>query len=291
SNCTNYGEVSSTFFEVGGVAGITYDCTLTNCVNEGYVHPASGHTYGGRTIGGVIGYMYEGTEMYNCVNKGPVDGVGTYLTYLNPYTNTTTSNRGVGGLVGYCYSQYARIENCYNTGTITATGSNAGGIIGHMSSSDPVQNSGISTISSDTRSYIYGVYNTGTISAPNYAGGIIGSIDYSSNSNGTLYTYATVASLYNIGTVTTSSGTICDPIVSYTYSTYSTYVSITGAYYLSDSASNTSYTSLSTSRSQAEMTYGSLVSTLNNSHAGSSTYRWAQDYTGINSYFPIFSWQ
>ncbi|MFR9503782.1 MAG: GLUG motif-containing protein [Rikenellaceae bacterium] len=290
SNCTNYGEVSSTFFEVGGVAGITYDCTLTNCVNEGYVHPASGHTYGGRTIGGVIGYMYEGTEMYNCANKGTVEGVGTYQTYYNPYTGTTTSNRGVGGLVGYCYSQYARIENCYNTGTIEATGSNAGGIIGHMSSSDPANNNSSSVPVSDSRSYIYGVYNTGTISAPNYAGGIIGSIDYSVNGTTNHYTYATIASLYNRGTVT-SSGTYCDPIVSYTYSTYSTYVSMTGAYYLSGTASKTYYTTLSTSRNEAQMTYNNLVSTLNNYHAGSSSYRWAQDYTGINSYFPIFSWQ
>ena len=61
----------------------------------------------------------------------------------------------VGGICGY---NRGKIENCYNTGDIKATFSDAGGICGHSNGE------------------IYNCYNTGTISGDGYAGGICGNI-------------------------------------------------------------------------------------------------------------------
>ncbi|MCI7497867.1 MAG: GLUG motif-containing protein [Oscillospiraceae bacterium] len=69
--------------------------------------------------------------------------------------NSIIGSAMVGGICGY---NRGKIENCYNTGDIKATFSDAGGICGHSNGE------------------IYNCYNTGTISGDGYAGGICGNI-------------------------------------------------------------------------------------------------------------------
>ncbi|MDO4507339.1 MAG: hypothetical protein Q4B64_10370 [Spirochaetales bacterium] len=78
------------------------------------------------------------------------------------WSEKRVSGTNVGGIVGN-YS--SRLLHCKNTGAVTATGENAGGIAGKFS--------GFNTGTTAKRG-IYDCWNSGSVSAGNYAGGIIG---------------------------------------------------------------------------------------------------------------------
>lgn len=81
------------------------------------------------------------------------------------WSEKRVSGTNVGGIVGN-YS--SRLLHCKNTGSVTATGENAGGIAGKFS--------GFNNESNGTtyRRGMYDCWNSGSVSAGNYAGGIIG---------------------------------------------------------------------------------------------------------------------
>lgn len=62
--------------------------------------------------GGVCGYNYKG-QIINCYNTATVAG--------------SAEDARVGGIAGYSYYS---VENCFNTGSVTAQGSNVGSIVG-----------------------------------------------------------------------------------------------------------------------------------------------------------------
>ncbi len=94
------------------------------------------HGYGS-TVGGLIGFV-GGASVWSCHAGGRVSGVGD-----------------VGGLVGYCLPEGV-IEDCFTTGTVTVTGSRAGGLVGSLQGS------------------VARCYSTASVSGGSDLGGLVG---------------------------------------------------------------------------------------------------------------------
>ena len=111
-------------------------------------------------------------------NSATISNCSNTASVYSGYSN----NVYVGGIAGYM-STSSIIEDSFNTGNVTSTGSHAGGIAGYYSSSTP------------TRSYIRRCYNTGSVtssySGSAYVGGIIGYV---------YYTF-TIEDCYNTGNI------------------------------------------------------------------------------------------
>ncbi len=113
----NVGVVSSYIkggSSIGGVVGYAFFCTVSNCYYTGIIK-------GNRAVGGVVGYL-NGGSVKDCYNTSPVSGIAD-----------EENKDGIGGVIGYAISSSSEstvIDNCYNTGTVTGTGSQNGGIAG-----------------------------------------------------------------------------------------------------------------------------------------------------------------
>ena len=94
----------------------------------------------GSNVGGIVGYAYNNAVIRNCANFGAVTG-----------------GSNVGGIIGGFTGSDNTVTGCYNTGVVTATGSNAGGVFG---------GNGGATIDS--------CYNTGLVTGGSNVGGIGG---------------------------------------------------------------------------------------------------------------------
>lgn len=68
---------------------------------------------GGKETGGIAGDFWG--NAYNCVNYATVQG-----------------KERVGGLLGYCTAKYSSITTCANYGNVTATGTDAGGLVSYF---------------------------------------------------------------------------------------------------------------------------------------------------------------
>ena len=68
---------------------------------------------GGKETGGIAGDFWG--NAYNCVNYATVQG-----------------KERVGSLLGYCTAKYSSITTCANYGNVTATGTDAGGLVGYF---------------------------------------------------------------------------------------------------------------------------------------------------------------
>ena len=108
---------------------------------------------------GVVGSYFNG--------KGNVGGVcgGNYGRIVNCY-NTSTVNGVfyVGGIAGH--NRDRKIENCYNTGAISASSYVAGGIVGY-----------------NCLATVKNCFSSGEVTAPDRAGGVCGYNDRSTISN------------------------------------------------------------------------------------------------------------
>ena len=69
---------------------------------------------GGKETGGIAGDLSY-ANAYNCVNYATVQG-----------------KERVGGLLGYCTAKYSSITTCANYGNVTATSTDAGGLVGYF---------------------------------------------------------------------------------------------------------------------------------------------------------------
>ena len=145
-NCVNYGTVTGTGSNVGGVIGYgnwSKTCmTVAGCHNEGDVTGTS-------QVGGFAGYMQNAFVVADCYNTGAV----------------TASGADCGGLVGsFNYRSSAggdaRLERCYNTGLVAGSGKRVGGLAGDVSTSIEFS----------------ACYNTGDVLGGNgdYVGGLAG---------------------------------------------------------------------------------------------------------------------
>ena len=180
--CRNTGRVYGTMQFVGGVCGYNNGSLQKSC-NTGIVT-------GNQNVGGVCG-KNEGT-LKNSSNNGEVIGNSHYTGGVCGWNNGGTiegcrntgnvsGNQYVGGVCGFNTSDSGSkntIQECYNSGTVSGSGTYVGGVCGYNS----------------TRSTLEKSYNTGTVSGANTVGGVCG---YNDN---------TVNGCYNIGGVSSTSG-------------------------------------------------------------------------------------
>ena len=132
---------------------------------------------GHEDVGGICGYLSGSSTASCCIVSGSVKGYEC-----------------VGGICGHQYSSSksypAVITKCINTGNISASSSNAGGIVGHENDNTVVQycyntgniNAGSSCggIAGYSHNTIYHTYSVGSVTAKSYYGGIVGSGSYTS---------------------------------------------------------------------------------------------------------------
>lgn len=178
-NCTNYGKVTSNKAGAGGIAGYNSGnySTFVNCTNNGEITSTVLHA------GGILGQIHTPLSanpmISGCVNTGKI-------------TSTPTSGTcGAGGICGYNGNAMLYIQNCYNsgevsgsyaagihgdsakgvvitacvnTGTITSTGSCAGGIANHHTDNNATHMEFVQCV------------NAGKITGKNSLGGITGCI-------------------------------------------------------------------------------------------------------------------
>jgi hypothetical protein len=202
----SYNEGDITGFNViqgpAGLAGYTYvvDIDIDNCYNSGdfiaNVTSPDYHSYGGGLLANAT--YRSGDEKFRVTNS------------YNTGDIISPNNQFIGGIVGkyedYSFSDKRVIENCYNTGKISASYGN-GGIAGQYGgiirnsyntgdiTSDNNNVSGI--IGYGGNSKIYNTYNTGDITldhSGSYAAGIC--------SSGCLI----ISNCYNTGDVTVLHG-------------------------------------------------------------------------------------
>ncbi len=109
-NCYNTVEINAPSY-VGGIVGrlTSGTHTIKNCYNTGTVNAS------GSSIGGIVGNSTAETTIFNCNNSANVSGQSNIGGILGSVVINTNTNK---------------IENCYNTGDVTATNYDSGGIIG-----------------------------------------------------------------------------------------------------------------------------------------------------------------
>lgn len=175
--CYN-GEISSLSVErsymeggnfIGGIAAYTMNCEIDDCSNSGTVRGSaaiggiagaagaaisnssnSGSVVGGYGVGGISGMNGGTAELTNCTNSGEISTADEYDTAY-----------GFGTIGGVAGRTNADVSGCSNSGTVTTTGSDLGGIVG-AASGVTIQN----------------CYSTGDLSGSSKTGGIIGSGEY-----------------------------------------------------------------------------------------------------------------
>lgn len=181
TNATNSASVTGNT-DVGGIVGTATGSTITNAVNTGTVH-SNGESDGqGGTVsnvGGLIGYMYNGTLNGNSYNLGDVSGNGYNVGGLVGSASNSTIGDGtnlvynrmdvtgaynVGGIVGNM--EGSTVKYAENSGTVMARGYTTEGYTYHTG----VRNSG--SLPSGTLNVDDGTVTT-TVNIAN-AGGIAG---------------------------------------------------------------------------------------------------------------------
>lgn len=132
--------ITATDYNIGGlVGGLLTDSSISQC-------SSSGDVTGESQVGGLVGSPWDKTKITQSYSEGTVSG-----DYL------------IGGLAGYCVFGFEPnrnniVNNCYSRATVEAEIGRAGGIYGGSDGTLRLQNS----------------YSTGTVSAPEFAGAVIG---------------------------------------------------------------------------------------------------------------------
>lgn len=130
--------------------------TLDKCIAEGCINVARKQVH----VGGLAGYAGVGSKIINCGNKASICASG------DTEAGNNTRAGGIAGslVIGASHKGNILVANCYNVGTITATGGHsplAGGICGW------VQNN-----SNNQETYqisIFNCYNAGEVAVNGYA--------------------------------------------------------------------------------------------------------------------------
>ena len=190
-NCTNYGNVTGSSWNIGGIAG-SAGHNVTGCVNYGNIHSS-----GSDNVGGIAGTTKSTGSISNCYNYGKISSVhgrvGGIVGWLNKLIvdciNYGEINAGwdSGGVVGYVNEgQSATIKNCTNNGKVAGnTGiggifgfnhANAGtiSIIGCVNNGEVTGTWGVGGIAGNTKAEISNCINSGYVSANGELGGIVG---------------------------------------------------------------------------------------------------------------------
>ena len=199
-NCYNIGTVKGGY--AGGITGWCNGGAIDNCYNMAAVT-------GGSFAGGIVGGNQGQGQVKNCHNTGVVSGVNY-----------------VGGVIGYNgYNTGGTVTFCSNTGTVTASGTNVGGVVGNNASGGIIQYSyntamvtgksgqplggvgGVVGFNGATGSTVTNCYNTGSVEDSGMnVGGVVGVNGYGSGA---------VENCYNAGAVT--GGTNVGGIIGYQF--------------------------------------------------------------------------
>lgn len=178
-NLTVKGTMQTTGSYVGGIVGYLKDGTVENCINECTISGSS------NSVGGIVGFAGTDKDGENttsvvklCQNKAAVAG---YASVGGIVGNTSVLNGTADA------SKEITIENCCNTGTVSATTQTAGGILGQPSKNGTTK--------------LQYCYNTANVSAPTFVGGIIGASTDSMNVTKCYYLANCVAATATEGTV------------------------------------------------------------------------------------------
>ncbi len=187
-NCVNKAGV---YTDNGGSAGIAGTVKtggrVEKCVNYGKLETKSSY------LGGIAYKVETGATVDSCYNvadltllKSGVGGIAVYSqgTISNSYNSGNLSAAGtLGGILAQSQGGDS-IVNCVNSGVITATGNNVGGIVGSGTKSiEPL--------------YIINSHNSANVTGKGYLGGVAGR----------LYPGSVLESCYNEGDVTSVSAT------------------------------------------------------------------------------------
>lgn len=196
SNCINRADVESSYIASGIVGTVTSDSsnynslTITDCTNYGNIS-SSVHGNGTKRMAGILAESFSWSTVYidRCINHGDITVNGS----------CASGSGGIAGEVAYC-----SIQNTYNTGTVTALGSNTlGGIVGQFRTEQtgaPVYTGGTETIYFPEQfNSLVNCYNTGTVNGgnTNFVGGLCGIIQDTSSTPAN----SIIVNAYNFGTV------------------------------------------------------------------------------------------
>ena len=180
---------------VGGIVGMTYGVSyITNCTTATnvYVKWNGNSSNSNAAVSGILGLAQNTTTISNCTNKARIS------------QEVAESVRGFGGIVGFLgNNQQLHIQDCTNTGTVTAN--NANGVGGIVGATDTASNYISAT----------GCKNAANISGAQNVGGIGGRIE-------TTRTTSTISSLvfkncYNNGDISATPNGTVGGIVGYLY--------------------------------------------------------------------------
>ena len=127
-----------------GLFGYTSEGTIKNLTFE-YANVTNTGVFTGILVGYARGYgnasNLRNIKISNtCQIKGGKEtgGIAGYLSYANAYNcvnyATVQGNNRVGGLFGYCSVENSSITTCANYGNVTATSTDAGGLVGYFAS-------------------------------------------------------------------------------------------------------------------------------------------------------------
>ncbi len=184
--CANYGKVTGSSWNNGGVVGFAQNQVLY-CVNHGAVSTT------GDCLGGVVGTAHS--KVIGCINYGTVNAPGraggvvyNSKSYIDNCINygTVTGGWDLGGILGHVSANSpATISNCINNGTVTGT-TGIGGIFGFSEPSSTVTITGCTNngdvtatwggggIAGNTYAQISDCVNNGKVSGLGELGGIVG---------------------------------------------------------------------------------------------------------------------
>lgn len=165
-----------------------------------------GSVKGNNYVGGIVGIAAIVTVENGSEKKSAVEMTITNCTNLC----TVSGGAYVGGVMGYFYGKAdaASISGCTNSGIVTATGANAGGIAGilwNVAASNLSNTAAVTGTSNEVGGIvgrtagsvsITGAKNSGDISGTSYVGGIVGSVGTQDSGAST-----TVKTVENTGTV------------------------------------------------------------------------------------------
>ncbi|MCR5665353.1 MAG: InlB B-repeat-containing protein [Eubacterium sp.] len=184
-NCINSGAVTSSGSYVGGIAG---DVTGDNTTIEECLVTSTADVTGSSIVGGVAGRVNtDGGSVLNTINFSDVSATtssydssstcGGVAGTLQKGTISLSVNKGevsavcgvVGGISGIAANEQT-ISNCYNTASITMTGSSCSSSIGGIAGTIATSKTG--------KTVIKNCYNTGLVTDSNkstsYHGALIG---------------------------------------------------------------------------------------------------------------------
>lgn len=192
---------------VGGIVGSAGDNKTTTVVTITNAENKENTVYGAHNVGGIAGYLENGTITLSSNNGGEITGTGA-RTLKNDYTDEKgvkeyennfayesirTKNQetfligNMGGSVGYMYGNNAFVSQSGNRGnvhsqtgnmTLTAKAANVGGIVGKIYRSSTKLRSDLlddkGDIKTGAKAAIMDCYNRGNIQGYTGVGGVVG---------------------------------------------------------------------------------------------------------------------